>query len=253
MSCVLIHLFNYLSLPPSIIEIYLSIDLSIYQYQCQCVYLQLARTVANKSNQWQQWMEQQQSEASSESENEEGQGVDGHQNISGGEDAARVRDRLVDIIAERTQDVNSFVRAAALKAMAELCVYNALPLASWDLAADLGMQRLYDNKSTVRRHAVVLLGTLMENNPFNSQLEPGLYAKRVLTIQTELARLDDQLEEERADKADAMKAQLLAQKAKKERQDGEEEEVGDEEEVGIDGSQRWVIDIAFFCGQQRLC
>jgi condensin complex subunit 1 len=70
------------------------------------------------------------------------------------ESFTKTRESLLNILTERAHDVNSFTRAAVLKAWVVLCENRALPLLRVQGAALLAVDRLKDKTQIVRKAAM---------------------------------------------------------------------------------------------------
>lgn len=92
---------------------------------------------------------------------------------------AKTRSNLFDILCERTRDVTSFTRAASLKVLNDLTEKQSLPLDRIMPVTAIAIDRLQDKTVMVRRNAMQLLTTLLENNPFMGMLNPDLYRTKI--------------------------------------------------------------------------
>lgn len=82
----------------------------------------------------------------------------------------RTRESLLDILIERVHDVNYYTRANVLKIWTHLQESHAIPMKRFLNTIELAQDRLQDKTSIVRKQAMVLLKTLVELNPFHSNL-----------------------------------------------------------------------------------
>jgi len=82
----------------------------------------------------------------------------------------RVRDSILNILIERTYDKNYFTRAAVLKVWCFLIESNSIPLRFFNNICDIGIDRLKDKTSIVRKYAINLLINVLDNNPFGGNL-----------------------------------------------------------------------------------
>eukprot|EP00578_Thalassiosira_sp_NH16_P013282 CAMPEP_0181126046 /NCGR_PEP_ID=MMETSP1071-20121207/27397_1 /TAXON_ID=35127 /ORGANISM="Thalassiosira sp., Strain NH16" /LENGTH=1435 /DNA_ID=CAMNT_0023211575 /DNA_START=62 /DNA_END=4367 /DNA_ORIENTATION=+ len=131
-------------------------------------------------------------------------------------DMAKTRGSLFDILCDRTRDVTSFTRAASLKVLNELTERRSLPLDRIMPVTAIAIDRLQDKTVMVRRYAMQLLTTLLENNPFMGMLNPDLYRTKIRELEAYLkcnvpeeilkAR-DAALEEARSNKEEEDKSQ----------------------------------------------
>ena len=92
--------------------------------------------------------------------------------------AAKSRDSLLEILTERVYDVTSFTRGTALKALTNLVVTNTLPKDMLIPVTKLAIDRLHDKTVVARKQAMVLLTTVLENNPFVGSLDPKPYVEK---------------------------------------------------------------------------
>ena len=89
----------------------------------------------------------------------------------------RVRDSMLDMIVERTHDVNAFTRAAVLKVWSSLLESKSIPHKRVGAVAEIAVDRLFDKTAAVRKAAVCLLTTLLDYNPFSSTLDINQFKK----------------------------------------------------------------------------
>lgn len=87
----------------------------------------------------------------------------------------RVRDSIVSILIERTRDKSYFTRAAVLKAWCYLLDQNAIPVRHMTSICDLAYDRLVDKTAMVRKNAIALLTSILDNNPFGGELDIKYY------------------------------------------------------------------------------
>jgi hypothetical protein len=87
----------------------------------------------------------------------------------------RSRDVILDILTERAHDVNPYTRATVLKVWARLLEDGAVPVKRVGSVAHIAVDRLADKNAGVRRNAVVLMTTAIENNPFSGTLDAALF------------------------------------------------------------------------------
>ena len=99
---------------------------------------------------------------------------------------AKTRSNLFNILCERTRDVTSFTRAASLKVLNDLTEKQSLPLDRIMPVTAIAIDRLQDKTVMVRRSAMQLLTTLLENNPFMGMLNPDLYRSKISELETYL-------------------------------------------------------------------
>ncbi|KAL7500027.1 hypothetical protein ACHAWT_007982 [Skeletonema menzelii] len=99
---------------------------------------------------------------------------------------AKTRSSLFDILCERTCDITSFTRAAALKVLNDLTEKQSLPLDRIMPVTAIAIDRLQDKAVMVRRYAMQLLTSLLENNPFMGMLNPEPYREKVRELEAYL-------------------------------------------------------------------
>jgi condensin complex subunit 1 len=88
------------------------------------------------------------------------------------------RDHMLNILVERTHDVNAFVRAAVLKVWIYLLEKEAVPVRRMASVGDIAVDRLFDKTAAVRKSAVALMTALLENNPFSGSLNAAPFRTR---------------------------------------------------------------------------
>jgi condensin complex subunit 1 len=93
---------------------------------------------------------------------------------------SKTRDLLLDVLLERAYDINSFTRSAVLKAWIRLTdTGTALPKDRFLPVTQLALNRLGDKTVIVRKQAMQLLTALLENNPFQADLDPTPYRRKL--------------------------------------------------------------------------
>ena len=90
-----------------------------------------------------------------------------------------LRDKLLGVLCERTQDVSSWVRSTSLKEYSSLVREGVLPISHFHIATDLAAERVIDKSSIVRKQAIHLLGSLLDCNPYNGDLTASLYEGKI--------------------------------------------------------------------------
>ena len=84
---------------------------------------------------------------------------------------------------------------------------SAVPLSYTHVVTDVAKERVIDKSSVVRKQALHLLGTLLDCNPYNSQLSEEIYAEKARAVEEWLdVHKDDEGEKETV----ARKAEFLA-------------------------------------------
>jgi len=99
---------------------------------------------------------------------------------------AKTRTSLFDILCDRTCDITSFTRGAALKVLNDLTEKQSLPLDRIMPVTAIAIDRLQDKAVMVRRYAMQLLTSLLENNPFMGMLNPEPYREKVRELEAYL-------------------------------------------------------------------
>jgi hypothetical protein len=95
----------------------------------------------------------------------------------------RTRDLVLDILTERTHDISPYTRATVLKIWGRMLETGSLPVKLAGRAAEIAVDRLQDKNASVRRNAVALMTTVIENNPFSGTLDAGLYRLQQMEVQ----------------------------------------------------------------------
>lgn len=99
---------------------------------------------------------------------------------------AKTRRSLFDILCDRTHDTTSFTRSASLKVLNDLTEKQSLPLDRIMPVTAIAIDRLQDKTVMVRRCAMQLVTTLLENNPFMGILNPDLYRTKIRELEAYL-------------------------------------------------------------------
>lgn len=105
----------------------------------------------------------------------------------------RVRDSMLDIIVERTHDIVHHTRAHVLKIWASLLDSNSVPVRRYGTVCEIALDRLNDKTSSVRKNAVSLLSSLIENNPFSGDLDITIFELNKTRLNACLAARIEQL------------------------------------------------------------
>lgn len=85
------------------------------------------------------------------------------------------RDTLLDILIERTHDVNPYTRSALLKNWIYLVSTSSLPVKRYRNLVDVARNRLEDRNFLVRKQALSLLSILITKNPYASVLNSAVF------------------------------------------------------------------------------
>jgi condensin complex subunit 1 len=91
------------------------------------------------------------------------------------QDVTKTRTALLDLLLERIYDVSSYTRATVLKAWIRLCQTQSIPKERIVVVTRVAMDRLQDKTVVVRKQAMQLLTLLLENNPYQGNLNPEPY------------------------------------------------------------------------------
>ena len=102
------------------------------------------------------------------------------------EQLIRLRDSLLAIIIERTHDKSPYTRSNVLKVWSLLLEDGAIPVRKVAAVADVGFDRLIDKTASVRKNAVCLMTSLLENNPFGCSLDINEYMRAKAQIEVAL-------------------------------------------------------------------
>eukprot|EP01039_Chlorochromonas_danica_P002532 gene2532-2773_t len=138
-----------------------------------------------------------------------------------------LRDRLLDLLLSRGRDSSPYTRATSLKAWHLLIDNEALPVRRVVAVAEVAVDRLRDRNHLVRRQALLLLGRVVETNPFAGHLPLAFFERQ----REEVARLIQAREEELKQKAEEGEELLLSVPVAEEEGEQEEEEDMAEQEV----------------------
>jgi hypothetical protein len=98
----------------------------------------------------------------------------------------RQRDDLLNLLIERTHDMNPYTRAALLKHWTFLITQQAIPVKRFGHVAEVGVDRLQDKNSLVRRQAMILLSMMLEYNPFTGKLYDQVFDQQKQELQKQL-------------------------------------------------------------------
>ncbi|GBG66498.1 hypothetical protein CBR_g63081 [Chara braunii] len=112
----------------------------------------------------------------------------------GDQGALRSKQGLLDVLVERLRDTSAYTRGKVLQTWAYLCEENAVPLGHLNHVAELGAGRLRDKAAMVRKSALQLLGTLLQQNPFGPTLSTTTFEATLAIYKKKLA---DMLEAEK--------------------------------------------------------
>lgn len=92
---------------------------------------------------------------------------------------SELRDSLFDILDERKHDINSFTRSKVLQIWCSIASTKKVPFPQLGRVARIGVDRLNDKSSHVRKYAIQLLYTLIQYNPLSSNLQIDLYKQQL--------------------------------------------------------------------------
>lgn len=113
----------------------------------------------------------------------------------------RQRDSLLNMMIERTHDVNPYTRSCLLKVWMQLIESQSLPIKRIGSIAEVAVDRLLDRNYLVRRAAIALLTSIIDSNPFASQLEHDIFANQKEEVLKLMEQRYDELSENTGRKA----------------------------------------------------
>jgi condensin complex subunit 1 len=148
----------------------------------------------------------------------------------------RQRDDLLNILVERTHDINPYTRASLLKVWAALVDSNAVPVKRMGSIAEVALDRLFDKNSLVRRSALMLFTSLVDGNPFTGKLDMAVFEQQRVELENLIEMRLQELSETMASKlaAEAEKAEQRKLKKESDAEAEDEEETLDEDELFAD-------------------
>jgi condensin complex subunit 1 len=148
----------------------------------------------------------------------------------------RQRDDLLNILVERTHDINPYTRSSLLKGWAALVDSNAVPVKRMGSIAEVALDRLFDKNSFVRRSSLVLFTSLVDGNPFTGKLDIAVFEQQRGELEKLIEMRLQELSETMASKiaAEAEKAEQRKLKKGSDAEAEEEEETLDEDELFAD-------------------
>lgn len=142
-----------------------------------------------------------------------------------------LRDELLDIITERTRDVNSFTRAAVLRVWCTLLEKEVIPVNRIGTVAELGVDRLCDKTAIVRKGAIGLITCLLDYNPFSGDLNADHYKNLKSQLEKAIAdRMDFIRNQNRPDSSSQARRLSCVKDLLNEDEDQEEDQEEEEEE-----------------------
>lgn len=94
------------------------------------------------------------------------------------------REEYLEHLYDHGQDVNAFARSRVLQIWIQLKEDMAIPLVWHNKVLRLGVSRLEDRTASVRKHAVILIKSFLESNPFAGKLSME-ELKQEVTVQEE--------------------------------------------------------------------
>ncbi len=98
-------------------------------------------------------------------------------------DFTKTRSSLLNILTERTIDINAFCRCKALKGLSMLVEEQLITDAeTFNKITTIAVGRVADKAALSRKNAILLLIALLENNPFGSNLSLSPIHERISTI-----------------------------------------------------------------------
>ena len=164
------------------------------------------------------------SQTDEEDEEELQQPEDGEAAASGQMDG-KVRDNLLEVLAERVRDTHALTRAKVLQTLIMLVKQRAIPLSFIRTVTEVGVSRLKDKSSQVRKYAVQLVGLLLEHNPFAGVLKLSQWEAQLQAVAEELQAIENA-------GLEAAKLTMIKEGGQAQEQDEEQDdkEQGEEEE-----------------------
>ena len=99
----------------------------------------------------------------------------------------RMREELLDLLIERSHDVNSFTRGAVLRVWSTLIENEAVPVSRLGSVAEVSVDRLCDKTAVVRKAAIALMTTLLDYNPFSGDLNTEHYKELKNKLETSIS------------------------------------------------------------------
>ena len=118
------------------------------------------------------------------------------------------REQLFDILEERVHDINSFTRSKTLQVWVSLVRARCVELRHLGRIVRVGVDRLQDKSSAVRKYAIQLLYTILTFQQIGPNLDLSVFTRQMtergLALQSDLLRLDaKRRQSQRAEGADA--------------------------------------------------
>ena len=162
----------------------------------------------------------------------------------------RSRDNILDILIERAHDTNPYTRTTVLKVWSRLLESGSLPVKRVGNVAMIAVDRLFDRNAAVRRNAVVLMTTSIENNPFSGTLDAALFRMQQGDLQRLLeARLAELRALHKESTGEGNASVGGEKKVKKEKlgaiSEDAEEEGEDGDESGSEGVSKFIIPLIY--------
>lgn len=87
----------------------------------------------------------------------------------------RGKHALLEILIERGRDVSAYTRSRVLQVWGDLCEEHAISIGLWNEVVSVASGRLEDKSAMVRKSALNLLITMLQQNPFGPQLRVAAF------------------------------------------------------------------------------
>ncbi|XP_010554782.1 PREDICTED: condensin complex subunit 1 isoform X2 [Tarenaya hassleriana] len=102
----------------------------------------------------------------------------------------RTKQAMLEILLERCRDVSAYTRSRVLQVWAELCEEHSVSIGLWNEVASISAGRLEDKSAIVRKHALNLLITMLQHNPFGPQLRIASFEATLKQYKRKLNELE---------------------------------------------------------------
>lgn len=122
--------------------------------------------------------------------------------------SSKTRQHLLQVLKERIYDINAFARCHVVKMWAHLCTLGAIPLTYYETVTQLALDRLDDKTAIVRRNSISLCVTLIQHNPFMSNLNKTLCRSKLENLKNLVVKERDDFISEGQEKVNQAMQQL---------------------------------------------
>ena len=102
----------------------------------------------------------------------------------------RGKQALLSILLERSRDVSAYTRSRVLQVWADLCEEHSVSIGLWNEVASIASGRLEDKSSLVRKSALNLLITMLQQNPFGPQLRIAAFEATLMKYKEVLREME---------------------------------------------------------------